>query len=248
MGSLFRNEWLKLKYNKTIWLFWGMGIVLVALMGMLNAERDLEMNLYGYTASFAYMRMAGTFVVMLLAPVAGAVFTQEFKQGTMHNTLSCGVSRLQYFAVKAVCVFAADLAMFLLCLAEYVCVRTAVKGWVPGSQAAYPDYGLASLAFQSGTILLLCAYIALFILVAVSVRKPAIVYLSGAAAVMGEIALMNYAPGYRGVIPAVIHMYDMAAEGRVLTPEFAGLFFQGAVMGIAFLALAVLIFLKRDIN
>lgn len=89
MGELFKNELLKIRYNKTIWLFWGVSAAFVALFGMLNSEKDLVMNLYGYTSSFAYMRIAGTFVVMFLAPVAGTVFTQELWQGTMQNTLSC---------------------------------------------------------------------------------------------------------------------------------------------------------------
>lgn len=249
MRELFKNELLKIRYNKTIWLFWGVSAVLVALMGMLNSERDLALNLYGFTSSLAYMRIAGTFVVMLLAPVAGAVFTQELQQGTMHNTLSCGVGRLRYFVVKAVCVYALDLLIFLFCLGEYVCFRTAARGWLPGTYSyTYPNIGLVNLAYHGGTCLLLCAYIALFILAAVSAKKPALVYFSGAVATMGEFMVMNYAQGYKGVMPAVISMYDMAVDRRVLTPEFAGLLVQGAAMGIVFLGAAVFVFLRRDID
>lgn len=249
MGRLFRNELLKIRYNKTIWLFWGMSVAFVALLGMLNSERDLAMNMCGSTASLAYMRIAGTFVVMLLAPVAGAVFTKELQGGTMHNTLSCGVSRLQYFIVKAICVYVADLVIFLFCLGEYVCCRTLAAGWMPrGYSSGYPDLGLANLAYQGGTCLLLCVYIAFFILVAVSVKKPALVYFSGAVAILCEFAVMNFIGGYTGAMPAVISMYDMAVDRTVLTPEFAGLFAQGAVMGIVFLAAAVLVFLRRDID
>lgn len=249
MGRLFRNELLKIRYNKTIWLFWGVSAAFVAQLGMLNSERDLAMNLCGYTSALAYMRIAGTFVVMFLAPVAGVVFTQELQSGTMHNTLSCGVSRLQYFAVKTVCVYVADLVIFLFCLGEYVCIRTVAAGWKPRDYSyTYPDFGLVNLAYHGGTCLLLCVYIALFILVAVSVKKPALVYLSGAVATMGEFTVMNYIRGYRGVMPVVIDMYDMAIDRTVLTPEFAGLFAQGAVMGIVFLAAAVLVFLRRDID
>lgn len=249
MRKLFRNEMLKICYNKTIWLFWGISAVFVALLGMLNSEKDLAMNLYGYTSSLAYMRIAGTFVVMFLAPVAGAVFTKELQSGTMHNTLSCGVGRLRYFAVKAVCVYVMDLLIFLFCLGEYVCCRTIAAGWLPESHSyLYPDIGMVNLAYHGGTCLLLCAYVALFILVAVSVKKPAVVYLSGALATMAEFMVMNYIRGYRGVIPVTVDMYDMAVDRTVLTPEFAGLFIQGAVMGIVFLAAAVLVFLRRDID
>ncbi len=249
MGELFKNELLKIRYNKTIWLFWGVSAAFVALFGMLNSEKDLVMNLYGYTSSFAYLRIAGTFVVMFLAPVAGTVFTQELWQGTMQNTLSCGVGRLRYFAVKAVCVYVIDLLIFLFCLGEFICFRTAVRGWRPGTYSdAYPNFGLVNLAFHGGTCLLLCVYIALFILVAVSVKRPALVYFSGAVATMGEFMVMNYGQGYQGVMPAVIRMYDMAVAGKVLTPEFAGLFVQGTAMGIVFLGAAVFVFLRRDID
>lgn len=250
MGRLFKNELLKIRYNKIIWLFWGVSAAFVALLGLLNSEKDLAMNVYGYTSSFAYMRMAGTFVVMFLSPIAGAVFTQEMQQGTMHNTLSCGVSRLQYFAVKAVCVFVLDLVIFLFCLGEYVCLRTAVKGWLPKDYPySYPDYGMVNLAYHGGTCLLLCVYIAFFILVAVSVKRPAAVYLSGAVATMAELTVMgNIGAGYKGVMPVVVDMYDMVLDRMVLTPEFAGLFVQAAVMGIVFLGASVVIFLRRDMN
>lgn len=248
MFRLFKNELLKIRYNKTIWLFWGISVVFVALLGLLNTEKDLAMNLYGCTSSLAYMRTAGTFVVMFLAPVAGAVFTQELQQRTMHNTLSCGISRLQYFAVKAACVYAVDLLIFLFCIGEYVCLRTAVRGWRSGSPYSYPDFGLVNLAYHSGTGLLLCAYIAFFILVAVSVKKPAVVYLSGAVATMTEFTVMNYLAGYKGVMPVMIYMYDMAVDRKVLTPEFAGLFSQCIMMGAVFLGLAVCIFLRRDMD
>lgn len=249
MRRLFKNELIKIYHNKIIWLFWGISAVFVALLGMLNSERDLAMNLCGYTASLAYMRIAGTFVVMFLAPVAGAVFTRELQSGTMHNTLSCGVSRRRYFAVKAVCVYGMDLLIFLFCLGEYVCCRTIAAGWLPKTYSySYPDMGLVKLVYTGGTCLLLCVYIAFFILVAVSVKRPALVYFSGAAATMCEFTVMNYVQGYKGVMPTVIDMYEMAVDRKVLTPEFAGLFLQGALMGIVFLAGAVLIFLRRDID
>ncbi len=249
MGRLFKNELLKICHNKIIWLFWGISAAFVALLGMLNSEKDLAMNLYGYTSSLAYMRIAGTFVVMFLAPIAGAVFTTELQSGTMHNTLSCGVSRRRYFAVKAVCVYVTDLLIFLFCLGEFVCCRTIAAGWRPGTGSyAYPELGLAKLVYTGGTCLLLCSYIAFFILIAVSVKRPAVVYLSGAVATMGEFAVMNYVRGYQGVMPAFIDMYEMAVDRKVLTPAFAGLLVQGTVMGIAFLVGAVLVFLRRDID
>ena len=59
---------------------------------------------------------------------------------------------------------------------------------------------------------------------------------------------MNTVPGYSGVIPTVVRMYEMAEERRVLTGEFAGLFVQSSVMCAAFLLLSYLIFLRKDIN
>ena len=87
MGRLFKNELMKLKYSRTLWLFWGVVLGLVLLFSVAPGIY-FELESYGYTTAFVYMRNCGTFVLMFLAPIAGSMFTLEFYQGTMQNTLS----------------------------------------------------------------------------------------------------------------------------------------------------------------
>lgn len=246
MGRLFKNELMKLKYSRTLWLFWGVVLGLVLLFSVVPGIY-FELESYGYTTAFVYMRNCGTFVLMFLAPIAGSMFTLEFYQGTMQNTLSCWVSRPQYFAVKVLCLFVTGILVYLSALVVFVGIRSLRLGFRPEGMV-YPDYGLSSLAFHGGTCLLLCTYMALYILISLLVKRPGVVYLSGAIATVVETSLMNTVPGYSGVIPTVVRMYEMAEERRVLTGEFAGLFVQSSVMCAAFLLLSYLIFLRKDIN
>lgn len=252
MGRLFKNELLKMRYNKTLWAFFGVIVAFVAIFGLAPGETGwTELAAYGYTASFVYMRDAGTFIFLFLSPIAGSLFTQELSQGTMHNTLSCGVSRGQYFTVKLFCYLASGIIIYLFSIIEFVCCVSVRSGFWPGKDFSfypYPSYGLALLAYHFGAAILLCTYMAFFTLVAICVKKAAIVYILGALTFLGEGTLMDVLPSYRGVMLTIMEMYDMAVKQRILTAEFAGLFGQCLLMCIFFLVLAYLVFLKRDID
>lgn len=252
MGRLFKNELLKMKYNKAIWALCGVIAAFVAIFGLApETSGILELAACGYTASFAYMRDAGTAILLFLSPFAGLLFTQERYQGTMHNTLSCGVSRKQYFTVKLVCYLAVGVIIYLVSIIEFVCCVSLRSGFVPDTGYPfypYPDYGAAMLAYHFGVIILLCTYMAFSTFIAVCVKKAAVVYILGALILMGESVLSNILPFYRGVLPVILDMHDMVLKRRILTAEFAGLFGQCLFMCIFFLGLAYLIFLKRDID
>lgn len=252
MGRLFQNELLKMKYNKALWAFFGVIAAFAAIFGFAPGKTD-SMNLaeYGYMASFSYMRNAGTAILLFLSPIAGLLFTQERHQGTMHNTLSCGVSRRQYFIVKLVCYLAIGVIIYLFSIIEFVCCISLRSGFMPDSGYPfypYPAYGTAMLAYHFGVIIVMCTYMTFFIFIAVCVKKAAVVYILGALTLMGENILTNVLPFYRGVLPVIMDMYDMVIQRRILTVEFAGLFGQCLFMCFFFLGLAYLVFLRRDID
>lgn len=241
-----------MKYNKMLWAFCGLIAAFAAIFGLAPGTTGIvELATCGYTASFAYMRNAGTGILLFLSPFAGLLFTQERYQGTMHNTLSCGVSRKQYFVVKLVCYLAVGVIIYLVSIIEFVCCVSLRFGFVPDTGYSfypYPDYGAAMLAYHFGVIILLCTYMAFSTFVAVCVKKAAVVYILGALTLMGENILSNVLPSYRGVLPVIVDMYDMVLKRRILTAEFAGLFGQCLFMCIFFLGLAYLVFLRMDIN
>lgn len=248
MGRLFKNELLKLRYSKSIWLFLGAIIGMVILVACSPLSLTSVMGAYGYTVSFTYMVNCGTLATLFLAPIAGVLFTQEFSQGTIHNTLSCGVSRGQYFLVKTICFFAMGLLSYIISLILMVGI-TSLRFTFYRYSYIIPHYILVNLVYHSCTCLLLCTYMAFYILIAVSFRKAAIiVYLAGAFAVVGEFTLMDLFPNYQGILPTVLAMYNMFEQKKVLTLEFIQLFIPAAIMFIVFIVLAYLIFQKRDVN
>lgn len=250
MGRLFKNELLKLKYSRTIWISMGAIAGMVILLACMPASlmgSDI-MQVYGYTVAFTYMRNAGTFSIVVLAPIAAELFTKEFNQRTIHNILSCGVSRRKYFVVKMVCFFMMGLLSFLMALALLVIITTVRYRFFRLSYKIL-NYVLVNLVYHSCAFFVICTYMAFYIFVAVAFRKNAvIVYLSGVIAVMGEFTLMDLIPNYKGILPVVLDMYELLEKRRVLTPEFIKLMISPAAMFVIFMLLAYALFLKRDVN
>lgn len=249
MKRLFVNEWVKMKYSKLLWILLGGILALMLLMGIgTQGAPDKGYWYVGGTASFEYMRTCGSIVILLLAPMVGIFFTQELQQGTMHNTLSCGVSRSRYFAVKTICILASGLVFYLSSLLLYVGVRTLCVGFAP-VPGTYPDMGLAVAAvFQLGCCVQIFTYITCFILVSVLTQKTAFVNLAGLVVWVCESFLAKSVPSWRGPLGSIIASQALWAQGKVLTAEFLLQSVQCAVMSVVFLALGYLVFMKRDIS
>ncbi len=137
MGRLFINEWIKVKYSKMLWILYGIILVYVILMGGMPTG-TMGWGEYGATAPYGYLRNCGTLVMMFLSPMVGIFFTQEFAQGTMHNTLSCGVSRRDYFMVKLVCVLISGYLVYFCSLLVFTGIRCLVAGYRPLPASALP--------------------------------------------------------------------------------------------------------------
>lgn len=247
MGRLFKNELLKMRYFRMLWIVLAGILAFVVLTGCAPAG-TVGWGEYGSIASFGYMRSCGTAVMMFLSPIVGIFFTQELKQGTMHNTLSCGVSRRQYFWVKTVCIMAVCLLDYLVSVVIFTGLRTVISGFYPPS-GSYPHCGFAVLlAYQLGVCILQFTYITLFMVISILTKKPAIVNLAGIVIWFCEGLSIDAVPAFRHPISVIITMYDLWEDGKVLTLEFVRQFDHCIIMGIVFLALAYLIFQRRDIN
>lgn len=247
MGRLFKNEWIKLKYSKMLWILYGVILVYVILTGGMPTG-TMGWGEYGATAPYGYLRSCGTLVMMFLSPMVGIFFTQEFAQGTMHNTLSCGVSRRDYFMVKLVCVLISGYLVYFCSLLVFTGIRCLVAGYRPSSGIC-PPCGLRELlVYQAGCCVQEFTYITFFLLVSVISKKTAIVNLVGLVVWWGEAMLSLSVPAFKGPTSTIISSFELWESGKVLTMEFVKQYGQCAVMSIVFLALAYFIFLKRDIN
>lgn len=246
MRQLFKNELLKMRYSRPLWIVLGGGIALVILMGCFPAG-TLGWGECGIMAPFGYLRVCGTMVMMLFAPVVGCFFTQELKQGTMHNTLSCGVSRGQYFWVKTVCIMAVCLLNYLVSVILFFGLRTVISGFYPSD--GYPDCSFAVLmVYQLGCCIFQVTYITLFMVISVSTKKPAVVNLASIVIWCCEGFFISSSRVFRHPMAVMLTMYEMWEEGRVLTYDFIKQFDHCLILEIVFLALAYLLFLKKDIN
>lgn len=186
--------------------------------------------------------------MMFLSPIVGFFFTQEFQQRTMHNTLSCGVGRGQYFAVKAICVVVSGLAVYLVSVLEYTLLRVLKDGFWPAS-GEIPDCGFVTvLLFQLGCCVQQVTYISFFLLIAVLAKRTAIVNLAGIVIWFAETVLVLSASWYRGPIAAILSSYDLWMEGKVVTGEFLEQYVQCIIMSAVFFTVSYLIFRKRDIH
>lgn len=247
MKRLFVNEWIKIKYSRLLWLLYGGILVFVLLFGASPSGTMRPLD-NGFPASFGYMSMCATTIMIFLSPMVGIFFTQELQQGTMHNTLSCGVDRGRYFVVKTICAVASGMGIYLLSVLEYTFLRIILSG-VRTASVQVPDCGLATvLLFQLGCCVQQFTFITFFLLISVLSRKTAIVNLAGIVACFAEAMLSMSVPWYRGPLASALASYDLWLEGKVLTMEFLRQYGQCAVMSITFLALAYLIFRRRDIN
>ena len=239
MGRLFKNELLKMRYSRMLWIVFAGTLAFVVLTGCAPAD-TLGWGDHGVMAPFGYMRDCGTAVMMLLSPVVGIFFT-------MHNTLSCGVSRKQYFFVKAACIMAVCLLNYVVSVLLFACLRTIVSGFYP--PGSYPDSRFSILmVYQLGCCILQFTYITFFMVISVLTNKPAVVNLAGIVIWFCEGVFVNAVPAFRHPMSVMINMYDLWEEEKVLTLAFIRQFDQCFIMGIVFLALGCLIFLRRDIN
>lgn len=249
MRNLFLNEWLKIRYCKQLWFLSAAILVFVALMAFAPGNH-YPMAYSGCTASFAYLSEAGCIVLMLQSCVFAFLFTNELAQGTMQNALRCGISRGRYFAVKFLCCLGAGLLIYLLSLIEYLCIRTLLCGFWPkeGPRYPYPDYISMLFAYYFGSCILICTLMSALMLSAVCVRKPAAAYLAGVVICVADLQLDMSLPRWNGIYAAIFDFEDMAMEGNMLTQPAAALFAQSIATGAFFLALAYLIFRKKDIH
>lgn len=247
MRKLFINEWMKMKYSPLLWALSGGILAFVLFFGAApsGVMRPLDS---GIPASFGYMSSCGTVIMIFLSPIVGIFFTRELQQGTMHNTLSCGVGRGQYFVVKAICVVVSGLSVYLVSVLEYTVLRILRDGFWPAS-AEIPDCGFAAvLLFQLGCCVQQVTYISFFLLIAVLAKRTAIVNLAGIVIWFAEAALALSASWYRGPVASILSSYELWMEGKVLTGEFLELYMQCVIMSAVFLIFSYLIFRKRDIQ
>ena len=250
MKRLLQNELLKLRYNR-------MSIVFAVLMIGFGAFSAVMPRFpgqittwdYGVMASMRYLYCVGGFTAFLMTGISAGTITQEFNNRTIHNALSCGVSRKKYFFTKMWLYVAFCFLIHLVTLLLFTVIGGAVFGFFP------PDYRYCNLmtvtiVVHLGEAAVLFAYMSVFLLLAILFRNPAVVIFSGVAYYFLEnwITTIDSVSFYGVPSYALARIDSLVLSGHVLSVELVALTLPCIVTGIIFLSLAYFIFMKKDIN
>lgn len=250
MKRLLQNELLKLRYNR-------MSIVFAVLMvgcGAFTAviprfPGQITTFDYGVMASMRYLNEAGGLSAVLMTGIAAGLIAQEFNNKTIHNALSCGVSRRKYFLTKTCLYMASCFLVHLVTLLLYTFIRGAVFGFFP-PYYRYRNLMIVTIVVHLGDAAVLFAYMSIFLLFAILFRNPAAVIFSGVAYYYLEswLPMIHGISFYGAPFYAIAGISPLVISGRVLSAEYAVLTLPCIATGIVFLSLAYLIFMKKDIN
>ena len=183
MLNLLRADFYKLKRSKAFWICAVVGVVIAVLMVVaLNAfiTRGLSRgpSSRGY-ADVQAMQAAASVIwaipqflsqnfLILLAGVFTSVFiTDEFANGTIKNTLSCGAERNKVLASKFLVSSVASLFIFATSIVALVVAGSIVWGFDPqGASTAGGFTGMIGLE-----ALLMVGFVALFTFIGMTVRS-----------------------------------------------------------------------------
>ena len=249
MGKLIHNELLKLKYSGSVKIVWGYFLFAVILAGFMPVEEELlDIMGVGYGVSFVLIPFNGAMIFGVLAAMTAGMITQEFSQGTIHNALSCGVSRRQYFAAKIMSLFGMALVTYPVSLIAAVALRSVVFGFNPQA-LTYPDYLQVNLVYHFSMMTLILIYVSIYILLAYIFKHPAHAFMAGIAELILELILIKDNTSLGGPLQAMRVISNSLVEGYdILQLGIMRLLLPGIAMGILSLVLAYMIFMKKDVD
>ena len=250
MKRLLQNELLKLRYNR-------MSIVFAMLMIGFGAFSAVMPRFpgqittwdYGVMASMRYLYYVGGLTAVLMTGISAGMIAQEFNNRTIHNALSCGVSRKKYFFTKTYLYMAFCFLTHLVTLLLFTVIKGAVFGFFP-PYSRYRNLMIVTIVVHLGEAAVLFAYMSVFLLLAILFHNPAVVIFSGVACYYLEswLPVIDGISFYGDPFYAIDGIDPLVMSGRVLSAKFAALTLPCIVTGIVFLSLAYLIFMKKDIN
>jgi ABC-2 type transport system permease protein len=265
VGTVYRWELFKLRYQKRTYLGLGAATVVPILFVVATAVRhggpdDVPFGSYIHKSGLAIPLVILLFGAVWMFPlitalVAGDIFASEDHNGTLKTILTRSLDRGQIFAGKA------------LAAATYAIVAILLAGTV-GVVAGSIESGFNPLQSLSGSIVtapkaLELVYVSLLVylipiaaIVCIGLLLSSVTR-NSAAAVVGTlmfsllIQLIGILPGLSGLQPYLLSTQFNAWQGLLRTPiDWAPIVRAGwvcALYGVPALAGAYLVFLRRDV-
>lgn len=248
MGKLIHNELLKLKYSGSVKIVCGYFLFVVILAGFIPMDDLPDIMGVGYGVSFVVVPFSGVLIFGVFAAMTAGMITQEFSQGTIHNALSRGVSRRQYFAAKVASLFGVALVTYPVSLIAAVALRSMIFGFNPRS-LTYPDYLQVNLVYHFSIMAVILIYVSIYIFLAYIFKRPALTFTAGFAELVLELILIKDNTSVGGPLQAMRVIFNSLVEGYdILRIGVMKLLLPGIGMGILSLVLAYLVFMKKDVN
>ena len=259
MKDLLANELLKFRRSRAVkavfWLYvFSYGTSALAKGG----RTDSYLN-YGFGAPFTAFGIIGTSALWLYAVMAAGMAADEFKQGTIHNALACGVERGKYYRAK-ICVLLGGSALFYLCsLAVFCIVRIPMLGFGPDT-LVFSHYWLAVLVYNLGVIVVIMSNMAFYIFIAYLTKSSVKTFISTffisilELIIYGRCMDMNvqsevFTCGPVGTMEKMMKLVHTMKDSKViLSADFVRMLLPCVCIEIIFLLAGYQVFKRSDIN
>ena len=252
MGKYIRNEWLKLRYNRIVFAFAGIGVAFCIFAASISLLEERTVYSYAWLASAEFLRRIGDIVCFLMVGIAAGIFSVDFKQHTIYNALGCGVSRREIFFSKACVYYAFGFLVYLLSFLIYTVLVGVLVGWA-SPYYHYPQLAAAMIVSHLGEAVIVFFYMSCFLFLGMIFRDPAALVFAGFAVSYADVWVASLAvngtfrPYWSPMYLIGLIRYYLRSE-LILSAEFAALFVPFLLLGCLFLFAAYLMFQKRDMD
>ncbi len=171
MKKYIHNEWLKLRYNRIIFVFAGIGLAFCIFAAAVVPLQELTVYDYAWMASTEFLKNVGVIVSFLMVGIAAGIFSMDFKQHTVQNALSCGVSRNEIFLSKICVYYSFGFLVHLISLLLYTVLVGLIVGWA-SPHFLYPHLAATMLVFHLGEAVIVFFYMSCFLFLGMIFRNP----------------------------------------------------------------------------
>lgn len=242
--GLLKNEFIKIKTSKAVKWVVILFLIFIALSGLVlsSEKKDSPVELYGFGAPFIWLFGNGASGFFMYAVIVSGFIASEFESGVIHNALSSGVKRSHYFAAKVTAIFGVSVLIYLIGVSTLCIFKSMSIGFDPAGKM-FSDYGLKVLAYTAGALILILAYISVFIFIAYLLREAVLTFVASVAIIIVELlAKIN------GPLRTAWSTISFIESDNILSWDFARLFIPCACLLVVSLAASYVLFAARDVD
>ncbi len=215
MRSELRAEWYKVWQNKLVWCVF----VIMTAFGLYNASFEHEIfYTYKNLGVFLLPELGWLVYAFMTVLFTGYIIGLDFSKRTLHNYISVGVRRKNYYFSRLIVQCVIQTLFFLVGLLAHTIMRLAAQKENVVFKGTMPQMlGLKFVFFMLIILLQLWAYTALFQMVCFLVKNQLVTMVAGMLIVYLEAVLRQMASVYD--FSAMVHILNFS-PARVLKNSF----------------------------